>query len=144
VNGLDDTQPKSLKKKAAHPCGFLPNGECPYCLTGTFVLSYINRQFSKKDTHMYPTNNYSSRVGRKQEIISIFGYWLREQKSTATLYEIADAIQMRPSTHLRNILAEMCEANDLHSYLRRHRPNIEKRIYHLPGVKTVQPRLAWF
>ena len=87
---------------------------------------------------------YVDRVGRMSQIEMVFDHFHQHGKTTATVHDIAEYLNMSPSTHLREILNEMVEAGRLHKELFHHRPNIGKWLYSIPNTSPVQRRMAWF
>lgn len=74
-----------------------------------------------------------SRAERKVQIVAAMAIMVQHGKSPdATMYQIAKKLDVRPSTHLLGILAEMVASGDLSVRYVQHRPNRTKGIYSLP------------
>lgn len=82
-----------------------------------------------------------SRAERKVQIVATLAIMVQHGKSpTATMYQIAKRLDIRPSTHLLKILAEMVAAGDLAVAQAYHRPNRNKGLYTLPDGSYSLPR----
>jgi hypothetical protein len=82
-----------------------------------------------------------SRVERKVQIVAVLANMVQHGKSpVATMYQIAKKLDIRPSTHLLGILAEMVATGDLAVEWAYHRPNRTKRLYALPDGSYSIPR----
>lgn len=76
-------------------------------------------------------DRYASRDNRKKEILlTALGRW-QCGKKTFTTHQMAKAMGLKPSTHLRKMLAELVEVGDLEIRQERHRPNVVKNVYKL-------------
>ena len=82
-----------------------------------------------------------SRAERKVQIVASLAIMVQHGKSpSATMYQIAKKIDVRPSGHLLKILAEMVASCDLSVAYKDHRPNSIKGIYELPEGSYTVPK----
>lgn len=81
---------------------------------------------------------YKSKEERKDEIMRwAVTHDMGEQYSAFTATQIAKALGMSVSTHLRKILWELCEEGNLVWSQHNHRPNVIKTNYYLaPDVRV--------
>lgn len=96
--------------------------------------------------------NGVSRAGRKFQILT-FVWECRYKRSAAgglvnmwvTTYDIAKAIGMKPSKHLREILGELYQEGVLLNQQEPHRPNQFKMIWACAdNARWTEPYKTWF
>jgi hypothetical protein len=82
-----------------------------------------------------------SRAERKVQIVASLAINVQHGKSPVlTMYGIAKRLDIRPSTHLLKILAEMVNSGDLTVLYVEHRPNSIKGLYRLPEGSYTLPK----
>lgn len=82
-----------------------------------------------------------SRAARKAQIIATLAIRIQSGKTPeATMYTIARALDMRPSTHLMKILYEMLEDCEVECKISPHRKLFNKRVWSLPAGSYSIPK----